>query len=58
MKIVPYCARYKEDFIEMNRNWISQMFQIEPEDLRELSNIEPSLAAGGNIFLPLMPAAR
>lgn len=50
MKIVPYCARYKEDFIEMNRNWISQMFRIEPEDLRELDNIEPSLAAGGNIF--------
>lgn len=53
MKIVPYSKKYKQDFIEMNRLWISQMFEIEPEDLRELENIEKSIKKGGNIFFAL-----
>lgn len=52
MKLVPYDAQYKSDFIEMNRHWISQMFEIEAEDERELSNIEPYIEKGGQIFLP------
>ncbi|EET59525.1 acetyltransferase, GNAT family [Marvinbryantia formatexigens DSM 14469] len=53
MKIVPYDSRYKEDFIEMNKKWISEMFAIEEEDIRELSNIEPSIEKGGQIFFAL-----
>lgn len=53
MKIVPYSSDYKQDFIDMNRAWISEMFFIEPEDLRELENIEPLLERGGNIFFAL-----
>lgn len=53
MKIVPYSSGYKQDFIDMNRAWISEMFFIEPEDLRELENIEPLLERGGNIFFAL-----
>ena len=29
MKIVPYHQKYKNDFIEMNKAWISEMFTIE-----------------------------
>ena len=53
MKIVPYDKKYKEDFIELNKAWISEMFVMEPEDERELGNIEPYLDAGGQIFFAL-----
>lgn len=50
MKIVPYEKKYKETFIEMNKQWISSMFVIEEEDLAVLNNIESALDAGGQIF--------
>lgn len=57
MKIVPYAPQYKEDFVEMNRAWISELFVLEPEDKRELGNIEPYIAKGGQIFSPWMMEA-
>ena len=53
MKIVPYDAKYKADFIEMNKAWISEMFVMEAEDERELANIEPYIEAGGQIFFAI-----
>lgn len=53
MKIVPYSHEYKNDFIEMNKLWISSMFVMEAEDERELANIEPYLENGGQIFFAL-----
>lgn len=53
MRIVPYDPKYKDDFIEMNKAWISAMFVIEPEDERELGNIEASIDQGGQIFFAL-----
>lgn len=53
MKIVPYNPKYKKDFIEMNKQWISEMFEMETEDIRELQNIEPIIRKGGNIFFAL-----
>lgn len=53
MKVIPYDPKYKEDFIEMNRAWISEMFVIEGEDIRELENIEPYIDNGGQIFFAL-----
>lgn len=50
MKIVPYDSKYKDDFVEMNKNWISQMFVIEEEDIREFENIEVYIQKGGQIF--------
>lgn len=53
MRIVPYDPQYKNDFIEMNKAWISEMFVMEPEDERELGNIEPYIEKGGQIFYAL-----
>lgn len=53
MRIVPYNPQYKNDFIEMNKAWISEMFAMEPEDERELGNIEPCIEKGGQIFFAL-----
>lgn len=50
MQIVPYAPIYKDDFIQMNLAWISEMFSVEPEDERELYNIEEALEQGGEIF--------
>lgn len=53
MQIVSYDKKYKQDFVEMNEAWISSMFEMEAEDIRELENIEPTLENGGNIFFAL-----
>ena len=53
MKIIPYSPEYKDEFVELNRAWISVMFVMEPEDERELSNIEGYIQAGGQIFFAL-----
>ena len=53
MRIVPYSPEYKNDFIEMNRAWISEMFVMEQEDEKELANIEPYIEKGGQIFFAL-----
>lgn len=46
MKVVPFNDRYKQDFIELNKAWISSTFVIADEDLIELSNIELYLKNG------------
>ena len=53
MKIISYSPEYKNDFIEMNRLWISQMFEMETEDERELDNVESYIDKGGQIFFAL-----
>lgn len=53
MKIVPYEKKYKNIFIEMNKQWISNMFVIEKEDLDVLNNIEQTIEAGGQIFFAI-----
>lgn len=53
MKIVPYDKKYKNEFIEMNKNWISEMFTLEKEDTDVLNNFENSLEQGGEIFFAL-----
>lgn len=53
MKIVPYSPNYKQDFIDLNVAWISELFTMEPEDVRELSNVDNYIEAGGQIFFAL-----
>ena len=50
MKIVPYDKKYKTAFIEMNRQWISEMFVLEEEDIAVLEHFEQSIEQGGQIF--------
>lgn len=53
MKIVPYNKKYKNEFIEMNKQWISEMFVLEKEDITVLENIEQALEKGGQIFFAI-----
>lgn len=50
MKIVPYDTKYKSEFIEMNKHWISEMFMLEEEDIAVLNNIDGAITDGGQIF--------
>ncbi len=53
MKVVSYDSKYKQDFIDMNRAWITDMFVIEKEDIKELEGIEEYIRRGGQIFFTL-----
>lgn len=53
MRVVSYNNKYKNEFIELNKMWISTMFVIEDEDISELSNIESYIKDGGQIFFEL-----
>ena len=53
MRIIQYNEKYKKDFIELNKTWISTLFKIEDEDLRELENVEEYIDKGGQIFFAL-----
>jgi len=50
MRIVPYQIKYKQEFIDMNKAWISDMFVLEAEDLAVLNNIDAALEYGAQIF--------
>ena len=53
MKVIPYDPKYRQDFIDMNTAWISEMFHMEKTDLQEMNNIDEALARGGQIFFAL-----
>lgn len=50
MKIIEYNEIYKNDFIELNKNWIQKYFTIEEHDLEQLDNVEHYLSEGAMIF--------
>lgn len=50
MRVVPYDKKYKNDFIELNKKWISEMFVLEEQDIKVLNNIEQTIERGGQIF--------
>lgn len=53
MKIVPFSPELKNDFVELNKVWISAMFRIEPADIEEFSNTEKAIENGAQIFFAL-----
>ncbi len=53
MRIVSYDKKYKNDFIEMNRLWISEMFALEKEDLEILDHVDELVEQGAEIFFAI-----
>lgn len=52
--IVPYEARYRAAFRELNEEWLNFYMEVEPEDARVLNDPEGTiLAQGGVIILAL-----
>lgn len=50
MKIVSYAPKYREDFINMNLEWINEMFHVEEEDKKVLSHIDEEVKEGAVIL--------
>ena len=53
MKIVPYQQKYKQAFIDLNKEWLSEMFVIEPADLAMFESIDELIDKGGQIFFAI-----
>lgn len=51
VKIIDFELRYQQEFRDMNIEWISQYFAVEPHDVEQLENPKDYiLAKGGKIF--------
>jgi DNA-binding MarR family transcriptional regulator len=52
IKIKPYSSNFQEQFKELNREWLSELFELTAYDNEQLANPEHSiLAQGGQILL-------
>jgi GNAT superfamily N-acetyltransferase len=49
--IIEYQSLYKEDFKQINVEWIETFFKVEAHDLEQLDAPEEIIANGGQIFL-------
>ena len=51
VEIIDFKPRFRQEFTDMNIEWISHYFTVEPHDLEQLGNPEEYiLAKGGQIF--------
>ena len=54
IKIIDYSAEFKDDFRQLNYEWINQHFQLEESDRQSLNHPEEKiLLPGGHIYLAL-----
>ncbi len=54
VEIISYISKYKEQFKELNYEWLNKYFEIEPMDEEILSNPQKIIKNGGQIFLALI----
>ena len=51
VEILRYSPRYKNDFMQLNYEWLNKYFRVEEEDKKILSNPEEVIInKGGEIF--------
>lgn len=51
MELIEYDARYKDDFIQFNKDWIMDNFGfLEKEDVETFEKIDEELASGAMIY--------
>lgn len=51
MEIIEYDAKYRDDFIQFNKDWIIDNFGVlEKEDIETFDTIDEELAKGGMIY--------
>ena len=55
LQLVPYKTDYKQDFIDLNIDWLEEFFVVEPYDKKVLEDCENQIIAkGGFIFFALL----
>ena len=55
--IITYIPKYKDQFKELNYEWLNKYFEIEPMDEEILSNPQKIIDEGGQIFLAVINEA-
>ena len=48
-----YEPKYKQDFIRLNKEWITTYFELEKSDIEILENVKDIISNGGQIFVAL-----
>lgn len=57
IQFIPYKPQFKQDFIDLNIDWLEEFFEVEPYDKKVLEDCENQiLAKGGFIFFALLDA--
>lgn len=57
IQLIPYKPQFKQDFIDLNIDWLEEFFEVEPYDKKVLEDCENEiLAKGGFIFFVLLDA--
>lgn len=57
IQFIPYKPQFKQDFIDLNIDWLEEFFEVEPYDKKVLEDCEKEiLAKGGFIFFVLLDA--
>ncbi|HET7040904.1 MAG TPA: GNAT family N-acetyltransferase [Gemmatimonadales bacterium] len=51
VRIVPYDATHRDAFRVLNEEWLTEYMEIEPEDVRVLSDPEGTILSGGGVIL-------
>jgi GNAT superfamily N-acetyltransferase len=52
--ITAYNPLYKDDFVCLNKEWITHFFKLESQDYELFANPEQIVTGGGNIFFALL----
>ena len=58
IRIVPYEARFRDAFRELNEEWLNFYMEVEPEDERVLSDPEGTILAKGGVIILAMADGR
>ena len=53
MEIAAYKSQWKQDFINLNLEWIEKYFKAEPQDIEMLNNVEELIRNGAAVFFAL-----
>ena len=53
MKLIPYEKKYAKNFLDINAEWLSEMFVVEDYDFKVLSDPEKYILGTGEIWLAM-----
>ncbi len=53
MEIVEYNEKYRDDFVNLNLDWISRFYEVEPFDREMLEHVDRYIDSGSMIFFAI-----
>ena len=53
MEVIRYEEKYKQHFIDLNKRWVEDYFEIESHDVEQLENVDIYLKQEGMVFFDI-----